>query len=175
MPVAVPDSLIDQALSMKRKGFKLSEIAEKLQKPLTTVKNWVYSVNPDKHLTTNALADRVERIVLKKIQPPKILESSNQVRSLLAKEAMLQARLLSRNRPSYASLATTTGKDGSQGRTALAKQLAEFSSTVFGWDSEKPTGTLDMSAPREIEATIVSDSLQTPAQLVDTPKPDDVK
>jgi len=85
---------------------------------------------------------------------------------------MAEATVESR-KPVFADLATTTGKDGSQGRTALAKQLAEFSSMVFGWSDDKAQGSLDMSAPREIEATIVSDNttggVQTSQDVISNP------
>lgn len=149
MPATAPDNLIDVALSLKRKGHKLQEISEKLGKPITTVRNWVYSTNPDKSLTVNALANRVERIVLKQVQPPKIQQASSQVRDLLAKEALQQAKTLCKGRPaSRKDLATTPA---GQGRTALLKQLAEASASVFGWTDDKPMGMVLIEAPRHFD------------------------
>lgn len=159
MPAVISDSLIDQALSLKRKGFKLNEIAEKLQKPITTVKNWVYSTKPDKALTVNALANRVERIVLKKVGNPEIQQQSSQARSLLAKEALQQAKLLSKSRLGSVK-ELFTSPDG-QGRTALLKQLGESCSTIFGWDADKQSSMLTMQAPRDIEATVSQEPLQS--------------
>lgn len=97
---------------------------------------------------------------------------SERVKQQLEHELARQAQLLSDNPPR--SLKELANAGGKQGRTAVAKNLAETGGDVFGWNSQPPAHHLHLHTVREIasgpqgpwrECPNGADAPQIPAQV----------